>query len=63
MKQGALKKDDKDRARSVPFFARYLVGQEDPAAEAARSVGGGDSRIRKATCKYPSDWDEDDWAR
>ena len=63
MKQGALKQDEKGTARSVPFFARYLVGQEDPAAEAARSEGGNNSRVRRATCKYPSDWDEDDWAR
>lgn len=63
MRQEALKQDKKDRARSVPFFARYLVGQEDPTAEAARSTGGGDSRVRRATCKFPSDWDDDDWAR
>lgn len=58
-----LKQDEKDSARSVPFFARYLVGQEDPAAESARSTGGGDSRVRRMTLKFPSDWDEDDWRR
>ncbi len=63
MRQGALKQDEKGSARSVPFFARYLVGQEDPAAEEARSAGGKDSRVRRATCKYPSDWDEWDWHR
>jgi hypothetical protein len=59
MKQGALKQDKKDNARSVPFFARYLVGQEDPAAEAAKSTGGRDE-VRRRTLKYPSDWDEGD---
>jgi catalase len=47
-----LKKDEKKNAHSVPFFARYLVGQDEKEADARK----GDSRGR--SLKFPSDTDE-----
>jgi catalase len=47
-----LKKDEKKNAQSVPFFARFLVGQDEKEADARK----GDSRGR--TLKFPSDTDE-----
>ena len=56
MKKEARKQDAKDNARSVPFFARYLAGQEKDGDE---STGDG----RRRTLKFPSDGDEGDWRR
>jgi hypothetical protein len=47
-----------DSARKLPFFARYLVGQEVATTEAAKSEGR-DTKASKYTLKFPSDWD--DW--
>ncbi len=46
---------------SVPFFARFLEGQNNAHPQAAN--GGGDSNQDQLlqTLKYPSDRDEDDF--
>lgn len=56
------KKEDQAIPQEVPFFARYLEGQDMPQVrtdiKAGRRPGGGGGGPPYVTLKYPSDDDE-----
>lgn len=43
------------RENDVPFFARYLEGQDRPAVRSGVKAGGLPARFVNVTHKYPSD--------
>jgi hypothetical protein len=52
-----MRRDEKD-TRKVPFFARYLTGQENAADGAENPSNSSATKAMKRTLKFPSDWDE-----